>query len=119
MLAKQHENEIKKTNFTFDNILSNNYIDLTSLQMNLIQGFGNDTAIFVYKILKIFYCSTKKYLPKIFCSKENFSCWMDFFTYLMKIDLSEDLIKLENKQKNIFWKIKILAFKITFKIYQK
>ena len=122
LLAKHYANEIRKSSLSYDNTITNNYQALTKLMMNLLVEINEDTAQYIRKVLKIFEFSIAKDLPKSFQNTDNFTVWMEFLLVIMRLTLNPELEKpseLDDLSKNILWIIKIQAFMITYKLYQK
>jgi len=95
--------------------------------INQVLHMENEKAYEVlYIISKIFYVSNQLYICPFMTEGNNIDPWIAFFKTILdrpvpaELDsFVEDMDEIENRDKNIVWKTKGIAAKVTYRLFSK
>ncbi len=100
---------------------------LMNFIVTLLDKFDNLEACYIiYKIVKIYFLSTRTDLNKLITNSLNLDRWMSVLLFILERKYTKELViktddcsQIKILEKNIFWKNKIYAIKIFNSAYYK
>lgn len=125
--SKVYEFEGHKIKLPYNSALEylNNYF-LKFLDMLLPNLNNEKSAYIILKIIKIFAKSIQVNISPIFVDKTNFENWIKAIFICAEFKIPEefstktnDIVKIAENNKSLFWKLKFNAFTVILRIYQK
>ena len=87
---------------------------------------NSDALYMLHLICKVFYASNHLQMTPFLMQENNLDPWIQFFKTILDMECpanlsapTQDTIEIQKRDKDIFWKIKGLTAKITYRIFTK
>ena len=125
-LCKKYEYEMDESRAPLFDILGQTF-DMLGGLVNQVINVESDFALEVlYLVCKIFYTSNQLYLCPFMTENHCLDPWIQFFKSVMDRpappeleSFIEEMHAIEQRDKHIFWKIKGIAARITYRLFSK
>lgn len=126
-LVKKYEYEMEEDRDPLFEIVGQSFPILGSLIDQCLQNTSNETALkILYLICKVFYTSNQLVITPKLTEPGALDPWMTFFKTLLDMKVPEELCSfnedkdvIQARDKQIFWKIKGVAAKISYRLFSK
>ena len=126
-LTARFEFELDEDREPLFEIIKGTFDKLGSLVNDMVTNIGNTDALYMmHLVCKVFYvCNQLQVCPHLM-ENNNLDPWVEFFKTILDMKVPEDLKTVTNdtneihrRDKSIFWKIKGIASKLTYRIFIK
>lgn len=126
-LASRYEFEFDEDRIPLHEIITASFTKLGELVNLMIQRMDNhDSLALLHLVCKVFYVSNQLQVCPYLMQDDNLDPWMGLFKTILDMPCPAELCahttvteQLQEKDKHVFWKIKGIAAKITYRIFIK
>lgn len=126
-LSMKYEFELVQDRLPLNQIIKDSFSVLGPLVKNIISNNGKSDALYMlYLIFKIFYKSNQLSLCPFLMEANNSDPWISMIKSILDMPMpndltsyTEDMDEIARRNKSIFWKIKDIASRITYRMFLK
>jgi hypothetical protein len=126
-LASRYEFELDEDRLPLHKIIKDSFSVLGALVNDMINNKENTDALYMlHLICKVFYVSNQLQMCPYLMEGDNLDPWIMFLKTIMDMPCPDDLCAPTSdtaetvaRDKSIFWKIKGIAAKITYRVFVK
>jgi hypothetical protein len=109
------------------NVIKESFSVLGALVSQMMQHKEDSDALhMLHLICKVFYVSNQLQMCPYLMEAGNLDPWVQFFKAILDMecpanlsDKTEDFDEINKREKNIFWKLKGITAKLTYRIFVK